>query len=202
MMLQIPEQKFREILLQDNLMTAKAFDVIAVVKAYPTRVGNGPFPTEIKGAPADKLREKGGEYGATTGRPRRIGMPDFVALKYSAAINSVDSWAITKLDVLSGIKFRAAVAYESNGKKTADFPFRLEDYRAVYGKKEYGWEGLSEAECEKAAKKGYTGLPVGMREYVDDLVRYTNVPVSMVSLSPKRDAVTKDVLRMTKRLIK
>ncbi|MBI2144523.1 adenylosuccinate synthetase [Candidatus Woesearchaeota archaeon] len=204
----------------------RKFKVVAIAKAYPTRVGEGEFPTELgsyeeakkekKGeqlTAAEKkkavdgdlkllgkwIRQDGKEFGATTGRPRRTGFPDFVALRYSAMINSVDEWAITKIDVLSGKPFKAAVAYEKEGKKTTRFPFRLEGWKPVYGSKEYFWQQMSEGEKLAAVKNGYDALPEGMKEYIKDLVAATNTPASMVSIGPEREmTVVKDVLKRTK----
>ncbi|HIG97854.1 TPA: adenylosuccinate synthetase [Candidatus Woesearchaeota archaeon] len=203
----------------------RKFKIIAVVKAYPTRVGEGAFPSELgnyedakkekKGetlTAAEKknavdgdqgllgkwIRQDGREFGATTGRPRRTGYPDFVALNYSAMINGVDEWAITKIDILSGKPLKAVVAYEKDGRKTTRFPFKLEGWKPVYGNREYFWNAMAESEIKAAVAKGYDALPGGMKEYIRDLVIATKTPVSMVSLSPEREiTVTKDVLKRT-----
>ncbi len=208
----------------------RKFKVVAIAKAYPTRVGEGEFPTELgsyedakkekKGeilTAAEKkkaidgdlkllgrwIRQDGSEFGATTGRPRRTGFPDFVALRYSGMINSVDEWVITKIDVLSGKPFRAAVAYEKDGKKTIRFPFKLEGWKPVHGKKEYFWQQMTESEKLAAVKNGYDALPEGMKEYIRDLVTATGTLVSMVSISPKREmTVVKDVLKRTREYLK
>ncbi|MBI3036406.1 adenylosuccinate synthetase [Candidatus Woesearchaeota archaeon] len=208
----------------------RKFKIIAIVKAYPTRVGEGHFPTELGNYEETKkerkgemltatekkkaidgdlkllgkwIRQDGGEFGATTGRPRRTGFPDFVALRYSGMINSVDEWVITKIDVLSGKPFRAAVAYEKDGRKTTRFPFKLEGWKPVYGKKEYFWRQMSESEETAAVKKGYDALPEGMKEYIRDLVTAIGIPVSMVSIGPQREkTVIKDVLKRTREYLK
>ena len=208
----------------------RKFKVLAIAKAYPTRVGEGAFPTELgsyedakkekKGetlTSAEKkkaidgdlqllgrwIRQDGSEFGATTGRPRRTGFPDFGALSYSRMINSVDEWVITKIDVLSGKPFKAAVAYEKNGKKTTRFPFKLEGWKPVYGKKEYFWQQMSESEETAAVKNGYDALPEGMKEYIRDLVVATGVPVSIVSIGPQREmTVVTDVLKRTRDYLK
>lgn len=207
----------------------RKFKIIAIVKAYPTRVGEGAFPTELgsyedakkekKGetlTAAEKkkavdgnlgllgkwIRQDGREFGATTGRPRRTGFPDFVALKYSAMINGVDEWAITKIDVLSGKPFKAVIAYEKDGKKTTRFPFRLEGWKPVYGEKEYFWQ-MSEDEKIAAVKNGYDALPSGMKEYIRDLVASTRVPASMISVGPEREmTVIKYVLKRTRECLR
>ncbi|QQG49359.1 MAG: adenylosuccinate synthetase [archaeon] len=95
---------------------------VGVVKCYTTRVGEGPFPTEFRGALADSIREKGKEYGVTTGRPRRIGWLDLVAVKYAARLSGVTSIALTKVDVLAGLgELEACTAYRSGGKESSDF---------------------------------------------------------------------------------
>lgn len=207
----------------------RKFRIIGIVKAYPTRVGEGEFPTELGSYEDAKKEKKGGqltavekkkaidgdygllgtwirqdgrEFGATTGRPRRTGFPDFVALKYSAMINGVDEWAITKIDVLTGKPFRAAIAYEKDGKKTARFPFKLEGWKPVYGKKEYFWQ-MSDNGKIAAVKNGYDALPSGIKEYIRDLIIATGVPVSIVSVGPEREmTVVKDVLKRTREYLK
>ena len=118
-------------------------DVIGVAKAYVTRVGSGPFPTEIRDEEmAEELREKGGEYGATTGRARRIGWPDFVLLDYSAKVNGINKIVLTKADVLSGMnEIPICMWYEVDGSRTNDFPWNasFEDVKPVYGKIP-GWD--------------------------------------------------------------
>ena len=112
-------------------------------------------------------------------------------------INSVDEWVITKIDVLSGKPFKAVVAYEKDGRKTTRFPFRLEGWKPVYGKKEYFWQ-MGENEKIAAVKNGYDALPKGMQDYIRDLVIATKTPVSMVSIGPEREmTVVKDVMKMT-----
>lgn len=208
----------------------RKFRIIAVAKAYPTRVGEGGFPTELgnyedakkekKGeilTAAEKkkavdgdlkllgkwIRQDGHEFGATTGRPRRTGFPDFVALRYSGMINSVDEWAVTKIDVLSGKPFRAAVAYEKDGRKTTQFPFKLDGWKAVHGKKEYFWQQMNESEEMAAVKKGYDALPGGMKEYIRDLAVFTGIPASIVSIGPEREmTVIKDVLKRTREYLR
>tara|TARA_Y100000310_G_scaffold345659_1_gene467843 strand:+ start:10326 stop:11705 length:1380 start_codon:yes stop_codon:yes gene_type:complete len=208
----------------------RKFKIIGIVKAYPTRVGEGPFTTELGNYEDAKTEEKmkklsveekrkviegdekllgrwirmdGGEYGATTGRPRRTGHPDFVALRYSAMINGIDEWVITKIDVLGGKTFKAAVAYKKDTKITEKFPFRLEGWEPVYSQKEYFWESMTEEQCIQAVTGGYDVLPEKMKQYIRDLVIYTGIPVRMISLSPKREiTVVKDVLLRTTEYLK
>ncbi len=203
----------------------RRFRIIGIAKAYPTRVGEGTFPTELGSYEDAKKEEKGKkltvaekrnvaegdetllgrwirsdgcEYGATTGRPRRTGNPDFVALRYSAMINGIDEWAITKIDVLGGKTFKAAVAYKKGNELTEKFQFRLEGWKPVYKNRTYYWPAMTEKECVEAVERGYDALPAGMKQYIKDLVTYTGVPVSMISLSPKREiTLVKDVLKRT-----
>ncbi|MCP3682703.1 MAG: adenylosuccinate synthase [bacterium] len=180
----------------------KKFNVVGIAKAYPTRVGEGPFPTQLDDELGAAIQKDGHEFGATTGRPRKAGMPDFVALRYSGMINAVDEWAITKLDVLAGKKFKAAIAYEKDGKKTDEFPFILDGWKPVYDK-EYYFDVLSEDDCIEIVKKGYDSMPEGIKDYLKDLVKYTGVPVGMISLSPKRDiTLIEGVLEKTKEYLK
>jgi adenylosuccinate synthase len=109
---------------------------LGVSKAYTTRVGGGPFPTEVSGALAERLRSVGNEYGATTGRPRRVGWLDLVALKYAVKLNGASELAISKVDVLSRLgEFRVCVAYSQDGSETSEFQralSRLDQVEPVY----------------------------------------------------------------------
>ncbi len=141
----------------------KIDSVIGIVKAYTTRVGLGPFPTELDGEEADLLRERGSEYGATTGRPRRVGWFDAFMLKYSVMINGIDSVAITKLDVLNCFdELKVCTGYELNGKKLKSFPTdlnRLEKIKPVYNTLP-GWnQDLSEI-------RNFDELPEAAKNYL------------------------------------
>ncbi len=183
-------------------LNAKLFKIIGIVKAYPTRVGEGLFVTELKTELGAQIQKEGGEFGATTGRPRKVGMPDFVALRYSAMVNGIDEWAVTKIDVLAGKRFKAAVAYERDGKRTERFPFRLDRFLPVYGR-EYFFESFSEEQALHYVKNGYDSLPQGMKDYFMDLVKFTGAPIGLISMSPKRDiTVVKDVLERTRGYLK
>ncbi|MBI3034196.1 adenylosuccinate synthase [Candidatus Woesearchaeota archaeon] len=177
----------------------REFTILGVAKAYPTRVGEGLFPTELKDELGRQIQKEGQEFGATTGRPRRVGMPDLVALKYSAMINGFDAFAVTKIDVLAGKKFKAAIAYEKEGAITARFPFKLDGWSPVYSDKEYYFERFTEQQAIEMAGQGYDSLPDPMKEYFRELVQFTQVPISMVSLSPKREiTVRKNALQRTR----
>ena len=117
-------------------------------------------------------------------------------------INGINEWAVTKIDVLGGKTFKAAVAYKKDNKITEQFPFKLEGWQPVYAK-EYFWPGMNERQCADAVNEGYDALLAGMKHYIKDLVAYTGIPVSMISLSPRREiTVVKDVLLRTREYLK
>ena len=162
-------------------ISPRKLDVVAIVKAYTTRVGKGPFLAELHGKEGDDIRKKGNEYGTTTGRPRRCGWLDLVMLKYSHRLNGFSSLAITKLDVLSGLdKIKVAVSYKMNGKEV-EFPLtieQLEKCEVVY-KKFDGFEITGK-------EKNYDELEKNVKEYLKFIEKYLNVPISIVSIGPKR----------------
>ncbi len=161
----------------------KDASIYGVAKAYLTRVGGGPFPTELHGEEAEKLREKGGEYGATTGRPRRVGWLDLVALKHAVDVNALDGIILTKLDVLDGYpEIKVGVAYEYKGKIYRDFPASLEvleNCKPIYETLP-GWKGST---------KGLTDiskLPENAKRYLEFIEDYIGVPIVMLSTGPQR----------------
>ncbi len=160
-------------------------EIIGIVKAYTSRVGTGPFPTELKGETGDLIREKGGEYGTTTGRPRRCGWLDMVMLRYSVRINSITSLALTKLDVLSGMEsIKLCTHYEYDGKRVMHFPAdieRLRDYKPIY-KSFKGWEET----LSDIVDKGYEALPEEIKTYIKYIEEDTGIPVKIISVGPKR----------------
>jgi adenylosuccinate synthase len=158
--------------------------ILGVTKAYATRVGNGPFPTEQDNATGERLRTTGHEFGATTGRPRRCGWFDAVALKYSAMINGIEQLAITKLDVFDDFEeISVCVGYEFKGKRLKTFPSdlaSLESIRPVYETFQ-GWKTpLGEV-------RSYADLPDRARSFVGTLARLSEIPIWLVSVGPKRD---------------
>lgn len=157
--------------------------VIGVCKAYITRVGEGPFPTEIKGEIEDYLRERGVEYGTTTGRPRRCGWLDLVALRHAVKVNGLDSLAITKLDVLSGIpKIKVCVAYRLEGKEIEDFPVDvnvLSKCEPIYLEIQ-GWENIENA-------VDFSSLPREAQDYLRMISCFAGVPISIVSVGARRE---------------
>lgn len=160
----------------------KIKEVIGISKAYCTRVGSGPFPTELENAMGEKLRAEGGEFGATTGRPRRCGWIDLVALKYAVIINGVTQIALTKADVLNNFEsFSAGVAYQYKGQTTKELPFELNDeVKPIY-------EAIKGWNCDLEGVLDYNNLPVELTDYVKFLENYLEVPVSMLSTGPERE---------------
>jgi adenylosuccinate synthase len=158
--------------------------VIGVTKAYSTRVGNGPFPTELTDEIGERLRADGHEYGATTGRPRRCGWLDLVALKYTAAINGFTDLAITKLDVLAGLpELKVCTRYRVDGKETDRFPADLPTLeRAVPV-----YETLRGFDGPLAGRGDVEALPTTARDYLRFMSDFLGVPISMVSTGPRRE---------------
>ncbi len=160
--------------------------VIAAVKAYTTRVGEGPFPTEFDTKMNEIIRSKGHEFGSTTGRPRRCGWFDSVLVRYAATINGASELAIMKLDVLDGLEtLKIAVAYKYKGKIYKDFPHDLEvlsNTEIVYETMK-GW-----SENTRKARK-YNELPVNARRYVERLEKHVGVKVKYISVGSKRDEI-------------
>jgi adenylosuccinate synthase len=159
--------------------------VLGITKAYTTRVGGGPFPTEEKGALGEQLRAVGAEFGATTGRPRRCGWLDAVILREAAALDGLSALAMNKLDVLSGFEeIRVATAYRVDGKLTRDFPMTLaeiERAEPVY-ESHPGW-----TEDIRACRR-FEALPEAARSYVKRVEALAGVPVELISVGPGRDA--------------
>ncbi len=161
----------------------KALDsVIGVMKAYTTRVGNGPFPSELLDDMGDSIRKKGSEFGATTGRPRRCGWLDLVVVKYAAMISGIDSIAMTKIDVLDGLdKINVCVGYEYEGRKIGFIPSQLDEFakcKPVY-KTFDGWENTKHIES-------FEDLPDNAKKYVEFIEKFLSIPVSLISTGAKR----------------
>ena len=159
--------------------------IIGVVKAYLSRVGESPLPSEITGEKAQILREKGGEYGTTTGRPRRVGWLDLVQIRQAVRVNGLTDIALTKLDVLNNFdKIKVCVGYEVNGEKVYQMPASLRQYRLakpIY-KSLPGWPDLP----EKVWEKGFSALPQTLKNYVSYIESETGCPVKIVSVGPQR----------------
>ncbi len=161
-------------------------EVIAVVKAYTTRVGAGAFPTELEDETGEGLRERGAEYGTTTGRPRRCGWLDGVALRTSAEINGATGIAVTKLDVLDELEtIKIAVAYDLGGERMERMPEnldRLEEARPVYEELP-GWR---QSLCDYRSPGD---MPAEARAYLDRMAEIANTDIAMVSVGPSREQV-------------
>jgi len=162
----------------------KISKVLGVSKAYTTRVGSGPFPTEIKGPLGDRLREVGGEYGASTGRPRRCGWLDMVILRHSARINGLTGIAITKLDVLDGIEvIKVCTSYKYHGKIYEEFPKEInifEECEPIYEEVE-GWS------MSTVGIKDFHKLPEEAKAYLKRIEEMLGVEIQMISTGQKRD---------------
>ena len=158
--------------------------VVAVYKAYTTRVGNGPMPTELKGGTGDDLREKGQEYGATTGRPRRCGWFDAVAARYTARLNGISGAVITRLDVLDTFtSLKICTAYEVDGVPTETFPGSMRHLQRC----EPIYEELPGWQEPTSGVRRFEDLPRRAREYVKRLEHLIGCPVALVSVGPERD---------------
>jgi adenylosuccinate synthase len=163
-------------------------EVWGVTKAYATRVGSGPFPTELDDELGARLRERGGEVGTTTGRDRRTGWLDLVALRYAVRLNRLSALAITKLDVLAGIDpLRAAVRYHhpESGARFEDFPY----HQSILHAAEPEYEELPGFEAEIGDCRSLSDLPREARDYLDFIAERTGVPVRLVGVGPGRDQV-------------
>ena len=161
----------------------KINSILGIVKAYTTRVGNGPFPTELLDEDGDKLRKIGDEFGATTGRPRRCGWFDAFLVAYSQMINGITSVAITKLDVLSSFeKIKVCVGYEINGKRIKYFPTSVEQLSAVTPIYEEldGWN-KDISNCQS-----YDELPAKTKEYLNFIAKHSGIKIGIISVGAKR----------------
>ncbi|MCK6534755.1 MAG: adenylosuccinate synthase [Polyangiaceae bacterium] len=158
--------------------------VVGITKAYTTRVGSGPFPTELSDASGQHLRDVGVEFGSVTGRPRRTGWLDLPALRYARRVNGLDGLALTKLDVLTGLaRVKVCVAYDTPDGRVDELPVDLIDRpdlaRPVYDELD-GWqEALS-------AARSLDDLPAAARRYVDFIAQGAGVPLYLVSVGPRR----------------
>lgn len=158
--------------------------VLGVAKAYTTRVGEGPLPTELSGEMGERLRESGHEYGAVTGRPRRCGWYDAVAIRYSVRINGLDALALTKLDVLDGVeRLDICTAYRCGSQTLTEFPSdiaRLASCKPVY-------ETMSGWSSPTRSLRRFADLPEAARRYVSRLEEVSGVPVALISTGSERD---------------
>lgn len=160
-------------------------DVLGVTKAYCTRVGGGPFPTEQENETGEELRRIGNEFGATTGRPRRCGWIDLVALHYACMINGVTKIVMTKADVLDAFKeLQVCTAYRVDGKETKEIPFQMDRI-----KPEPVYQGFEGWHTDTSAIKDYDSLPGTAGTYVNFINDYLGVKVHYISNGPGRDQI-------------
>jgi adenylosuccinate synthase len=158
--------------------------VVAVVKAYTTRVGEGPMPTELLDESGERLRTVGAEYGVTTGRPRRCGWYDAVVARYAARVNGVTDFVLTKLDVLTGIEqIPVCVAYDVDGVRHDEMPMTQTDFHHARPVYEYlpGWDE------DITSARSLEDLPKAARAYVEAVEAMSGAPVSVVGVGPDRD---------------
>jgi adenylosuccinate synthase len=171
--------------------------VVGLTKAYTTRVGGGPFPTELTDDVGELIRRRGGEFGSVTGRPRRTGWLDLPALRYARRVNGLDGIALTKLDVLSGLpEVRICVAYRTPAGETRDFPIDdLDRAQPVYLTLP-GWSAVDHA-------RSLADLPEPARAYVDLVVRESACPLFLLSVGPDREAtiVARDPWDLSRRVV-
>jgi adenylosuccinate synthase len=160
-------------------------EIIGIVKAYTTRVGAGPFPTELFDEIGDKIQKTGAEFGATTGRKRRCGWLDMVVLRNAARLNSLTGLAITKLDVLDDLdEIKICTGYEYQGKIIDNFPPEikiLEECKPVY-ESHPGWKQNTSKITE------YKELPENAKKYLDRVIELSKVSIKIVSVGPGREA--------------
>ncbi len=158
--------------------------VIGIVKAYATRVGEGPFPTELFDDDGERLRTNGGEFGTTTGRPRRCGWYDAPIARYAARINGVTDFVLTKLDVLTGWdKIRVCVAYEVDGERVEEMPTTQTEFHHATPIYEL-FDGWSE-DISKA--RTFEDLPANAQKYVNGLEQMSGARISAIGVGPSRE---------------
>jgi adenylosuccinate synthase len=156
--------------------------VVGLVKAYCTRVGGGPFPTELSDHIGEGLRARGDEYGSVTGRPRRTGWLDLPALRYAVRVNGLDGLALTKLDVLTGLsEIKICTAYKTPSGTTSEFPIDDAEHAVPVYESVPGWQ------ADLAPARTMTALPEAARRYVDRIERDSGCPVVLVSVGSRRD---------------
>lgn len=160
-------------------------DVIGVTKAYCTRVGGGPFPTELDNATGEEIRKIGNEFGATTGRPRRCGWIDLVALNFACMINGVTRIVMTKTDVLDAFReLQVCTGYKLNGQESEEIPFQMERVKPAPRYKSFpGWH------TDTSAVKSYSDLPDMEKKYVNFINDYLGISIQYISNGPGRDQI-------------
>jgi adenylosuccinate synthase len=160
--------------------------VIGVVKAYSTRVGAGPFPTELDDEIGEGMRQRGAEFGTTTGRPRRCGWLDLATIRYAARVNGLDGLAITKLDILSGIKeIKVGIGYRVGGKSVRDYPAEAGELAQC----EPMYEELPGWDEDISSVREFSDLPKAAQKYVEFIEEAAGTPVELVSVGPDRSEI-------------
>jgi adenylosuccinate synthase len=164
--------------------------VLGVAKAYTTRVGEGPLPTELTGEVGNRLRETGQEFGAVTGRPRRCGWYDAVAVRYAVRVNGIDALALTKLDVLDGMEeLQICTAYRGNGATLTELPGEIAQLSAC----EPVYEAIAGWREPTKGVRRFADLPRGAQRYVARLEELTGVPAAVISTgSAREDTIIRD----------
>ena len=167
-----------------GLAPSRIGSVKGIFKAYTTRVGSGPFPTELHDEQGAFLRRQGEEFGATTGRPRRCGWLDLVALRYAIMLNGVTELIMTKSDVLTGLeKIKVCTAYRTGDKETTELPYSLEEKIEPLYRSFDGWEE------DISGMRSYEELPQALKDYISFIESETGIPVTMISVGPDRNAI-------------
>lgn len=162
----------------------KVDEIIGIVKAYTTRVGNGPFPTQLDDEIGKHLATVGHEFGATTGRPRRCGWLDLFALKYSVMINGISNIALTKLDVLDKLnEIKVCVGYTINGKVLNSFPVDMQKFNNI----ELVYKTFKGWNSDTTNFKSYDEFPIEVKNYIDFIEDFTGAKISLISVSPDRN---------------
>ncbi len=166
-----------------GIAPSRTGDVFGIFKAYCTRVGSGPFPTELNDETGQLIRDLGHEYGATTGRPRRCGWLDLPALKYAIMVNGVTRLFMMKADVLSGFEnIKVCTSYSVGGKEITELPYHLDEIEKINYRSMPGWN------CEISGCKKWDELPEELTDYIKFIEKETGVPITIVSVGPDRSA--------------
>jgi adenylosuccinate synthase len=166
-----------------GIAPSRTGEVFGIFKAYCTRVGSGPFPTELNDDDGQLMRDRGNEYGSTTGRPRRCGWLDLPALKYSVMVNGVTRLFMMKADVLSGFgEIKVCRSYNVNGEEVSELPYCLNEIEGLNYIKLPGWN------CDISGCSSWEELPAELKDYIKYIEKETGVPVTIVSVGPDRSA--------------
>lgn len=163
--------------------------VVGITKAYVSRVGNSPFITELPEDEAKALRDKGNEYGTTTGRPRRVGWIDLVQIRQAVRVSGVTDLAVMKLDILAGFpEIKVCVAYDINGERVEEMPASLTKLRIAKPIYETlpGWDDMNDEQITEFVNNGYDALPDNIKKYIEFIENHVGVKATIVSIGPKR----------------